>query len=97
MSSLLTPTRRSCALCGRKEAAASMHLATVFDDGVQTRACDQCRDQHAWYCKNRGCRREQVGKQYLINGLAYCMLCAQDAGLETGIAENQVQLETDRP
>ena len=66
-----TPLRRTCAICGRKEAAASMHLATVFEDGQPARACDQCRDQQAWFCQNRSCRREQVGQQYLVNGPAF--------------------------
>jgi hypothetical protein len=78
-----TPLRRSCAMCGRKEAAASMHLATVFEDGQPTRACDHCRDQQAWVCQNRKCRREQVGQQYLVNGLAFCAPCAQEAGVPT--------------
>ena len=78
-----TPSRRSCAICGRKEAAASMHLATVFEDGQPTRACDHCRDQQAWVCQNRRCRREQVGQQYLVNGLAFCAPCAQEAGVPT--------------
>ena len=78
-----TPLRRTCAICGRKEAAASMHLATVFEDGQPARACDQCRDQQAWFCQNRSCRREQVGQQYLVNGLAFCAPCAQEAGVLT--------------
>lgn len=77
MNSLLTPTRRSCSLCGRKEAAADMHLATVFEDGQPSRACDQCRDQQAWFCQNRNCRKEQVGQQHFVNGLAYCAPCAE--------------------
>lgn len=81
MYSLSTPLRRTCALCGRKEAAASMHLATVFEDGQPARACDQCRDQHAWFCQNRGCRKEQVGQQYLVNGLSYCAPCAAAVGV----------------
>jgi hypothetical protein len=82
-----TPSRRSCAICGRKEAAASMHLATVFEDGQPTRACDHCRDQQAWVCQNRRCRREQVGQQYLVNGLAFCAPCAQEAGVATSGCE----------
>ena len=77
MHTLSVPVRRSCALCGRKEAAASLHLATVFDDGQATRACDQCREQQSWFCQNRACRKEQVGHQHIVNGLAYCAPCAE--------------------
>jgi hypothetical protein len=71
------PVRRSCSICGRKEAAASLHLATVLEDGQPVRACDQCRDQLSWFCQNRGCRKEQVGSQHVVNGLALCGPCAQ--------------------
>lgn len=77
---LSTPSRRACALCGRKEAAASMHLATVLENGRSARACDQCRDQHSWFCQNRTCRKEQVGEQHMVNGLAYCEPCAVSVG-----------------
>jgi hypothetical protein len=77
---LSTPNRRSCALCGRKEAAASMHLTTVFADGRAERACDQCRDQRSWFCQNRTCRKEQVGAQHIVDGLAFCRPCAQSVG-----------------
>jgi len=80
MNVLSTPTRRACALCGRREAAASMHLATVFADGQPARACDQCRDQRSWFCQNRGCRKEQVGEQYMVDGLAFCRPCAGSVG-----------------
>lgn len=71
------PVRRSCSICGRKEAAASLHLATVLEDGQPVRACDQCRDQLSWFCQNRGCRKEQVGSQHVVNGLALCGPYAQ--------------------
>jgi hypothetical protein len=29
--------------------------------------------------------------------LAYCVLCAQETGLDTGIADSQVQVEINRP
>ena len=80
MYSLAMPTRRSCAICGRREAAASLHLTTVHQDGEPTRACDVCRDQRSWFCQNRGCRKEQVGRQYTVNALAYCARCAAAAG-----------------
>ena len=71
-----TPLRRTCGLCGRKEAAASLHLATVFENGRALRVCDACRDQHAWFCQNRGCRREQVGPRHSVEGLAFCGPCS---------------------
>ncbi len=73
---LAMPVRRTCAICARKEAAASMHLTEVYRDGQSTRACDACRDQHSWYCQNRRCRKEQVGTPYLVGGLSYCGDCA---------------------
>ena len=83
MHTLSIPVRRACSLCGRKEAAASLHLATVYEDGQPARACDQCRDQQSWFCQNRGCRKEQVGQQYLVHGLAFCSPCAQSIGALT--------------
>jgi len=77
MQTLPIPVRRACAICGRKEAAASLHLVTVFEDGQPARACDQCRDQLSWFCQNRGCRKEQVGSRHIVNGLALCGLCAR--------------------
>ena len=79
MDSRSPHARRTCSICGRKEAAASMHLTTVYEDGQPTRACDQCRDQRSWFCQNRGCRREQIGRQHRVNNLAYCGPCASAA------------------
>jgi hypothetical protein len=77
MHTLPMPVRRACAICGRKEAAASLHLTTVFEEGQPTRACDQCRDQLSWFCQSRNCRKEQVGSQHVIGGLALCGPCAR--------------------
>ncbi len=86
MYSLAMPARRTCALCGKKEAAASLHLTVVYQDGEPTRSCDGCRDQHSWFCQHRGCRKEQVGKPHLVNGLAFCRSCAVDVGALTPAA-----------
>ena len=75
MAILVATARRTCTICGRKEAAASLHLTAVYEDGRMTRACDQCRDQLSWYCQSRQCRKEQIGHQYFVEGFAMCASC----------------------
>jgi hypothetical protein len=78
----LNPRRRACVLCGLTEKVMSLHLVTVWRDGQQMRACDNCRRSKTWFCQNRACRREQAGLPVLLGELKVCVDCAADAGAD---------------